>query len=67
MGLGGPPLDAEYELGRFVLLDWELHGSMGSHALPLSVFHYISLVPPSSLSLNLSLPSLSLPFLAFPL
>lgn len=28
-GLGG----LEYELGRFVLLDWELHGSMGSHAL----------------------------------
>lgn len=36
-GLGGLSLDAEYELGRFVLLDWELHGSMGSHALSLSL------------------------------
>lgn len=55
----------EYELGRFALLDWELHGSSGSHALPLSVFYCVSLVPPSSLSLSLSFPTLSNPFLAF--
>lgn len=62
-GLGGPSLDADYELGRFVLLDWELHGSMGSHALSAkSVFHYVSLVPPTYFSLNLSLPSLFTPF-----
>lgn len=67
-GLGGPSLDAVYELGRFVLLDWELHGSMGSHALSLalslslSLFHYVSLVPPTFLSLNLSLSSLFTPF-----
>lgn len=36
----------EYELGRFALLHWELHGSLGSHALSLSVFYCVSLVPP---------------------
>lgn len=67
-GLGGPSLDAGYELGRFVLLDGELHGSMGSHALAAkSVFHYVSLVPPTFLSRNLSLPSLSTPFPGLPL
>lgn len=65
-GLGGPSLDAEYDPGRFVLLDGELHGSMGSHALSAkSVFHYVCLVPPTFLSLNL--PSLSTPFPGFPL
>lgn len=61
-GLGGP----EYEVSRFVLLDRELHGSMGSHALSTkSVFHYVPVVPPTYSRLNLCLPSLSLPFLAF--
>lgn len=65
-GLGGPSLDAEYDPDRFVLLDGELHGSMGSHALSAkSVFHYVCLVPPTFLSLNL--PSLSTPFPGFPL
>lgn len=60
--LGGP----EYELSRFVLLDRELHGSMGSHALSTkSVFNYVPVVPPTYSRLNLCLPSLSLPFLAF--
>lgn len=67
-GLGGPSLDTEYELGRCVLLDWELHGSMGSHALTAkSVFHYVSIVPPTYFSLNLSLPSLFTPFPGLPL
>lgn len=67
-GLGGPSLDTEYELGRCVLLDWELHGSMGSHALTAkSAFHYVSIVPPTYFSLNLSLPSLFTPFPGLPL
>lgn len=59
----------QYELARFVLLDWEPCGSMGSHALSAkSVFHHVSLVPPTYPSLNLSLPSLFTPFpvLLFP-
>lgn len=56
--------NAGYEAGRFVSVDWELHGSIGSHALfAKSVFHYVSHVPPTYFSLNLSLPSLSTPFL----
>lgn len=61
-GLGGPSLDAEYELGRFVLLDWELHGSMGSHAL--SVWALLCL-PCSSLLFEPKSVS-PLPFTPFP-
>lgn len=42
--------------GRFVLVDWELHGSMGSHAfLAKSAFHCLPHVPSTYLSLDLSL------------
>lgn len=65
MGVGG----REYELGGFVLLDWERCGSMGSHAPSAkSGSRFVSLVPPTYPGLNLCLPSLSAPFpvLLFP-
>lgn len=49
-GQGGPSLDAEYELGGFVLLDWELHGVNG-------------ISDPPSLSLFRSPSTISLPYI----